>query len=271
MISTLLNNPIISQFGFGLMATLAFLLGGFAFWKKAREEHYDEHQTIDLLLVAVFWSLVGARLAHILFNFSEFGINLFYWLSFWSRPGMHWIGLFLGAVFSIIHFTRKSKIDLFKTLDLFVIGLALSQALVNLGTFLSGSALGHTTNLPLGVIFPNTFEPRHPIGLYGFFLWLGVFFFLWWLEGKYRRFVWYQKFKGDSLPGFLFFVYLISLGVIGTILTLLSQPVVVFYGIDIELAVRISLIFFGSVSLFARSGLGAKWGLDNLAWLGKYK
>lgn len=262
MWTTILSIGLISRYSFGFLSVLAFLLGSFAFWKKGCEEHYDEHELVDLFLVTVFSGLLGARLVYILIHFGEFGVNILYWLSLWSKPGLHWIGFFAGGSLAFLRFTRKHKWNYFKVFDLAVIGIALAQALVNLGIFLSGSALGKVTNLPFGVLFPGSFESRHPIGLYGFFFWLAVFGLLWWLEGKYRRFVWYQKFKGDSLPGFLSFVYLISFGLIGAFVSLLSETSLIYYGINLDFVLRILLVFLGTFGLLSRSGLVAQLGID---------
>lgn len=248
---------------------MAILFASFAFWKKAREEHYEEEQVIDMILLTLLFGLVGARLVHIILNFGEFGLNIFYYLSLFSKPGYSWIGFYLGALYVLVRQSNLHKYDIFKTLDMAVIGLSLAKALLNLAVFLSGSAQGLVTKLPVGVVFPNTYEPRHPLGLYGFLLWLVVFVILWKLEGKYRRFVWYQKYKGDSLPGFLFFAYLIASGIIGSALSLLSQSNNFVLGINIDLMFRLSILLIGLISLLARSGLGAKLGLDNIAWLGK--
>jgi phosphatidylglycerol:prolipoprotein diacylglycerol transferase len=259
-IGTVLNS-------FGLVLVLALIIGSFVFWKKGREEHYDENELLDLTLMSVLWGLVGARLAHILFHFEDFGLNVLYWVSFWSRPGLHWFGLFLAGLVFFVRFCQKNKWNVYETLDLAVIGIALSQAVVHIGMFLGGSGIGKVTNLPIGYHFAGIFERRHPIGVYGGILWFLVFLFLWWVEGKYRRFEWYQRYKGDSKPGFLVFSYVIALGLVGAILTVLSESVTVVFGLNVDLALRISLLIVGILGLVSRSGIGGKIGLDELFML----
>lgn len=258
MWSEILSFGLISRYGYGVLSILAFVLGSFVFWKKGREEHFDEYELVDLVLILVIWGLVGARAAYIITHFHEFGLNILYWLSLWSKPGLYWIGMLAASGLFLYRFCRTHKWDFFRITDLIVIGASLSQALLNLGIFLSANALGTTTNLPIGILFPGSFEKRHPIGLYAFLLWMICFTLLWWFEKKYRRFVWYQKHKGDALPGFLTFVYLIMFGLIGTLITPLSESNFVYLGINIDLIVSISFIFIGSAGLIIRSGLSNK-------------
>jgi len=99
------------------------------------------------------------------------------------------------------------------------------------------------------------FEQRHPVGVYGFMLWMNMFFLLWWLEGRYRKFIWYQRSKGDAREGFLTFVYVIALGVIGLILEIVSESSVRVGGVPVDLLERIGLIVGGTLGLYLRSGL----------------
>jgi phosphatidylglycerol:prolipoprotein diacylglycerol transferase len=264
MIASLLNISFLTSYSFGFFSVLALFLGSFVFWKKGKEEHYDEHELIDLIVISILWGLIGSRVVYISLNFSDFGLNLLYWLSFWSRPGMHWTGLFGVGLLFFIKYCRNRKWNTYKVLDLSVIGISLAQAIVNLGVFLSASPIGITTKLPIGIIFPGSFEKRHPIGLYACILWLVVFFCLYWLEGKYRRFIWYQKYKGDSLPGFLFFVYMISSGIIGGFLSLFSVTSLIYSGINVDFTIRFILILIGCTAIFLRSGLLAKFGFDRI-------
>lgn len=264
MFSTILQVPLITNYSFGFLSVLALFLGSFAFWKKGREEHYDEHELIDLSIISILWAIIGARIVYILIHFDQFGLNFLYWLSFWSKPGFHWGGLFGVGLIFFLRYCRKRKWNIYSTLDLAVIGVALSQSLVNLGVFLSASAVGATTTTVLGVAFPGSFEKRHPVGLYAALLWLLVFLLLYWLEGKYRRFIWYQKYKGDALPGFLFFVYVISFGLIGGLISLLSETSMVYSGINIDFSLRMVLVLFGFFGIFFRSGLVTRLGYDGL-------
>lgn len=254
MLPVLVSFGPISIHSYGVVALTAFVLAGFVFWKRAREEHYDEEEVLDVTLYSVFWAIVGARLVYVLINFGDFGLNILYWLSLWSKPGTVWIG-FLGAGFlAFWRQCKNRKWNLYKSLDLAVIGVSLGQALVSFGLFLEGG-VGKVTSLPIGVRFEGLYENRHPVGLYGFVIWLLAFVFLWWVEGKYRRFDWYQRYRGDALPGFLFYSYLIFLGGSGFVLELLSEPAYVIGGVNVEVALAAFFVVIGMLGIYLRSGL----------------
>lgn len=249
---------------YGVMAVLAFFLGTFVFWKRSREEYFPEDEVVDLVLVSLLWAEILGRVLYIAINFGDFGLNFYYWIAIWKFPGSIWEGALIGGLVSFIKIGTKKKWNVFKSLDLASIGLSLAHGLMSLGLFLSGSGIGKTTSLFWGMIVAGSFEKRHPVNLYSSIIWFGVFMFLWWVEGKYRRFVWYQKSKGDAKPGFLFFCYLITIGLAGLIYETFSESQVFFWGINIEVVVRLVVLLTGVVGLYLRSGLSVKTGADEL-------
>lgn len=259
----------VSISSFLVMGFVGVVLGVFVFWKKAKEEYYDESQILDVALGTMFWSIVWGRVLYILLHFEDFGLNLWYWVSVWSKPGFYWLGFYLGGGYWFIRYCIRHKWDVFKTLDLAVLGLSLMQVFVNLGLFMSGGAVGGVTRMPVGMVFPGTFEPRHPVALYAALFWLVLFAFLWWVEPRYRRFVWYQRFKGDSRPGFLVFVMISAYGLFQTILSFVSESEYVYLGIDVDLMLYICVFLLGLMGFFARSGYGARLGFDE--WFGGSK
>lgn len=269
MMSTFLDSQFIQTVVFSIFSITAVLMGSFAFWRQARIEHYDEYQIMDTILWTLFYGLLLGRSFYALLHFDEFGLNPFYWLAILTKPGFHWAGLVLGSIIALIYMAKKHKWNEFVTLDLASMGAGVSHCLLNMGLFFSGASLGRSTDLPLAWLTFDSSQARHPVALYAAVIWLLLSFLLIWLETKYRRFIWYQRYKGDSLPGFVFFVYLSLVGFVGLILTPLSQPTNFVAGLNIDLMLRISLLLFGLISLLARSGWGSKLGLDHLIWLGK--
>ncbi len=243
---------------------LALILGVFVFWKRSREEYFQEVEVLDLVIEALGWGLIGGRLVYILVNFGDFGINVWYWVGIWAHPGLAWPGMLVGGLVAYVRFCRQKRWNVFKSLDLAVIGLAMAQMWLSLGGFFSGTGMGRVTRFVGGVRFPELFEKRHPVSLYGAGVWLVVFGYLWWVEGRYRKFGWYQKSKGDARPGFLFFCYLVVFGVWGVISGLLSEPRWIVWGLDVSIGLKLLVGVIGALGLYARSGLSVKTGMDEL-------
>jgi phosphatidylglycerol:prolipoprotein diacylglycerol transferase len=209
----------------------------------------------DLIFLGILGAIVGGRIVYCLFNYQEFGVQIWKWLAIWYHPGYHWLGEILGYMIVFIRYCKKKRWDVFKVLDIAALGLSIAAAVTSLATFLEGGGLGRQTKWFIGVSTSTVSEKRIPVGLFGFFLWLVVFGFLWWAEGKYRKFEWYQRFRGDSRPGFLYFSYLIGFGMVGIILEALSEPVYWWLGVDVDILMKLGLVLIGALGIYFRSGL----------------
>lgn len=252
--------PILFQFGpikfytFTLFVILAFFASAYVFWRKGREEHYPEDELFDSFLIALFWGAVWCRIGFILLHFPLFGLQPLSWINVISFPGFSPLFGILAAAWSLFTTAKKQKWDEFEVLDFGVLSLSLAMAILWLGSFFSGADFGVPTNLPWGMQFPNVFDKRHPLQLYGALAYLLVFLYLFWAESRYRTFAWYRAKKDSAQSGFLFCFFCIFWAVIGTGLWFFSPTQVWFYGVPFEPVVRAIILIYGSVMLFRRSG-----------------
>ncbi len=163
--------PILGQLGpitfysFGLMLTLAFLVGTFLLFRQTKDKYLNEEKVFDVVFSALVAGIVGARLFYIIEHFDNFGFSLLAWLSVTGWPGFSlWGGLGVGtAVFLLA--TKKAKLPLFEMFDVIIQPLLVAFILGNFGLFLSGGEIGTPTSLPWGVVFFSTLK-RHPVTLY---------------------------------------------------------------------------------------------------------
>ena len=72
MYPTLLSIGPVSIQTAGIFSVLAFLFTGFYFWKKSREEHYNEIEIFDGFILATIFSFIVARAVYIILNFGQF-------------------------------------------------------------------------------------------------------------------------------------------------------------------------------------------------------
>src|SRR5476649_2015478 len=182
---------------------LAFLVSGYVFWRKGREEHYQEEELFDAFLLTTVWGIIWARIGFILLNFSHFQLAPIKWLDVFSYPGTYpLLGLAMGIWF-LYQRAKKQKWDENEILDFAVLAISAGLVIVSIGSFFDGSGIGNPTSLPWGVTFPAVFDSRHPTQLYGALFYLLVFVFLNWLEPRYRMFEWYRNKKHSAQTGFL--------------------------------------------------------------------
>ena len=246
----------ITIYTIGVFLVLAFLAGGYVFWRKGREEHYQEEELFDAFLLTTVWGILWARVGFIALNFSHFQLAALKWLDVFNYPGMYpLLGLVMGVWF-LFQRAKKQKWDENEILDFAALAITLGLVIVSIGSFFDGSGIGNPTSLPWGVTFPSVFDRRHPVQLYGALFYLLVFVLLNWLEPRYRMFEWYRNKKHSAQTGFLFAVFCICYGVYGIALSFLSPAQVTLFDINIDLPLRVGILLFGLIKLWAQSGRG---------------
>lgn len=172
---------------YGVMLSLAHLLGiGLVLWRaKGRGLPVDPY--VDLIFVLLFAGVIGGRAWYVAEFADDFSSPL-EWLYFW-KGGLSFFGGLLGSFLAFLAFRRWRRLPVWETADLFAPVLPLSLGLVRLGCFCAGCCYGHPTELPWGItspLAPLTATPLHPTQLYeASFLFLLSGLLFWW-EGRRR-------------------------------------------------------------------------------------
>ncbi len=256
---------LLRSLALGPFLVLAYLVGAYLFWKKGKEEYYDEHQLFDVLIASSFWGLVAARLGFIAANFSNFGLDILKWFSLITYPGyVGFVGLIVGAII-LFKSAEKRKWDAFEVADFGAIGMSFSAAIISLGTFVNGSAFGNPTSLPIGLSFPGVFDKRHPTQLYAMVLYFLLFILLWKLERVYRTFLWYRENRRTAQSGFVFAVFCIGFGIITASMIIVQPASIHIFSVPIDPIIGVSSAFTGLFSLFIRSGRTLSFGKKKTA------
>src|SRR3989344_144001 len=108
--------------------SVALLSGLFVFWRKGREEHYDEAMLFDGLLLSVVVGLVVGRIGLIVLNWSQFGMNWITWFDFISRPGFSLWLMLIASGWYLYRYAHRHKWDEFEILDFWVLAVSLALA-----------------------------------------------------------------------------------------------------------------------------------------------
>jgi len=186
---------------YGVMVALGFLSGILLAIYLAKKEKIAPEMMMDLALFVMISSIIGARIFYVI----EF------WPEYWYRPlamlfvwegGLVFYGGLLGAVLTVLVFSRFNKLPVLKLLDLITPATALGYAIGRIGCFLRGCCYGVECKLPWAVKFPEAAGLRHPTQLYSLLTWLILFGVLWFLLTK-------RKFDGQifALGLILYSVY----------------------------------------------------------------
>jgi prolipoprotein diacylglyceryltransferase len=213
-----------------LVLALGFLLSGFAFWRRGKEEHYSELSLFDGFLLSFIVGLLGARLLFIILHFSQFGWNVLDWFSFSSRPGSLELGFLIFSTFFMYRFALRKKWDAFEMLDFWSLSLTLWLLFSSLADFVSGAGRGKFTQWGMGVIFPGAIERTHPVQLYLAIFYLLLYGYLIWVESRYRIFEWYRLGRKSAQTGFLISTFFIFFSLFSALMLLFRLPEMLVFG-----------------------------------------
>lgn len=237
------------------MSILAFLVMAFAFWRKTKDEHYQEDEVFDAFLLSGLVGLIGARVGYIGLQLPQLGISPGKWIDMSNYPGSFLILGIVAAGWYLKRYAEHHKWDAFELLDFWMTALSAGLSVLWFGMFLDGSYIGDPTKLPWGITFPGLFEKHHPVQLYfaGFFAL--VCWYLVHLEFRYRTFSWYRGTRNTALTGFVTSVGIILMSVWGLLLSLFVAPTYLHIGsIPLDEPVALVGILFGAGLLYVRSG-----------------
>ncbi len=145
-------NPILFDFGFiqvrwySVILLVAFIVGMFLIFKEGKKLGIEKDFLFNLMFWVIIFSLIGARLYYVLFNFSEYSNNLIEIIKIW-HGGLAIHGGIIAGLITIIVYTRKYNVDVLKVIDLFVPALLIGQAIGRWGNFFNSEAHGAATTL----------------------------------------------------------------------------------------------------------------------------
>ena len=168
---------------YGLFWALSFALGYYVTKKTFLKDGAPEAWLDSFLLLLVGFSLLGARLGHVMFYHPQmFWENPAGVLMFW-KGGMASHGGFIGMTIAFWAFGKYiSRKPLLWGSDRVVMSTAVAAGLIRLGNFVNQEIYGIASNLPWAVEFRlrGEFFGRHPAQLYEaicYFLIAGLLFF----------------------------------------------------------------------------------------------
>lgn len=139
---------------------------------------------IEILLVALLFTIIGARLGYVITNWHLYADNPLRILAIW-RGGLAFHGALLIAVPAAVVHSYFRHISPGNLLDTVIPYICLAYALGRLGCFLNGCCYGQVTEMPWGLIYPTVdSQLRHPTQLYSAAAALTIFLILFLMRRK---------------------------------------------------------------------------------------
>ena len=130
---------------YGCTMALGILFGYLLAEKEAKRTGQNPENYMDMILYAVFFSLVGARLYYVIFKWDYYGQNLMQIFNV-RQGGLAIYGAIIGAFTTVYIFTKIKKLSFPQMVDTACPGLALGQVIGRWGNFFNREAFGGYTD-----------------------------------------------------------------------------------------------------------------------------
>lgn len=216
----------ISVFGFdiayyGITIAIAMIVGISIALHEAKRTGQNQDTYLDLLMLTMLTSVVGARIYYVIFSWSNYKDNLGEILNI-RNGGLAIYGGIIAGVITVFVYSKITKMKFLQIADTVCMGLAAGQIIGRWGNFFNREAFGEYTNnllamqLPVSAVRKNEITSAmwnhvvtiggveyiqvHPTFLYEGLWNFMVLLFLFWFRKR-------KKFEGE-----LFFCYLAGYG-----------------------------------------------------------
>ena len=246
----------ISVFGFsiayyGIIIGIGMLTGIWVAQNDAKRRGQDPDIYLDFALYGIIFAIIGARLYYVIFEWDMYKDNLLQIFNL-RAGGLAIYGGVIGAVLTLIVFTRKRMVSFFSMADSGVLGLISGQIIGRWGNFFNCEAFGGYTDSLLAMrikrslvnenmlngdvlnhlIVENGVEyiQVHPTFLYESLWNLGLLMFMLWYRKR-------KKFDGEML-----WIYLVGYGLGRFWIEGLRTDQLILFGTGIAVSQGLSLI-----------------------------
>ena len=242
---------------YGIIIGIGMLAGLYMAQKDARRRGQDPELYLDFARYAIVFSIIGARLYYVIFDWELYKDNPIEIFNL-RGGGLAIYGGIIGAVLTLIVFTKVRKVSFFSMADTGCIGLITGQIIGRWGNFFNCEAFGGYTDsllamrLKMSLVNPSMISQElldhrivengveyiqvHPTFLYESVWNLGVLAFLLWYRKR-------KKFDGEIL-----WMYLLGYGLGRAWIEGLRTDQLLFFGTGIPVSQALSMVLVAAAS-----------------------
>ncbi|WFD09161.1 prolipoprotein diacylglyceryl transferase [Tepidibacter hydrothermalis] len=184
---------------YGVLISTGIMIGMALALREAKRVGINEDKLLDLFLIAIPCSIIGARTYYVIFNWDIYKGDIYEMINI-RGGGLAIHGAIIAAVLVGYIYCRFKDLDFLKILDLTAPSLAIGQAIGRWGNFINQEAYGRPTDLPWAINVNGV--NVHPTFLYESIWDFCLFLFLMWLRKN-------KKYDGNV---FVYYAIIYSVG-----------------------------------------------------------
>ncbi len=139
--------------GYGLMIGIGVLCCIFMGMKRAKKYGLSEDAVTDIAIFGLIAGFLGAKLLYLIVEWKRFVKDP---LDVLGSEGFVVYGGIIAGVLAAIIYCKRKKLIFLEYFDLCAASISLAQGFGRLGCFLAGCCYGRETDLPIGVVFPES-------------------------------------------------------------------------------------------------------------------
>ncbi len=148
---------------YGFFVVLGLLLGIIITLKLAKLHKIEEEKILDMSFWLIIFSLLGARIYHVLLELPYYLSNPIQIPMIWNG-GIAIHGALIAGVITIYYYSKKIGISFLKVTAIIAPGLALGQAVGRWGNYFNQELFGKPTDLPWGIPISSPHIPAEYLG-----------------------------------------------------------------------------------------------------------
>lgn len=168
---------------YGVIITCGILLAAIYGLSRAKIEGIGTDDMLDVILAAVIFSVLGARLYYVIFygNYKTFYDVIAIW-----NGGLAIYGAVIAGAITLVVMAKIKKRSPLVLLDIGAASIPLGQAIGRWGNFMNAEAYGYETTLPwrMGIVESGATIYVHPTFFYESVWNFAGFFLLWYFYKK---------------------------------------------------------------------------------------
>ena len=254
----------ISVFGFriafyGIIIGIGMLAGIWVAQSDAKRRGQDPDIYLDFALYAIIFSIIGARLYYVIFSWDNYKDDLLQIFNL-RAGGLAIYGGVIGAVLTLIVFTRVRKLSFLSMADSGCLGLITGQIIGRWGNFFNSEAFGGFTDslfamrIKRSIVNPSMISQDllnhlivengveyiqvHPTFLYESLWNLGVLLFMLWYRKR-------KRFDGEMLA-----IYFMGYGLGRCWIEGLRTDQLILFGTGIPVSQALSMLLVLAAAAF---------------------